>query len=296
MKSKLLMGIVLLLTVIIAGGACSREQTTTPVSYSLTELRYRLICNFDDIFYVDPDLWPIVREEQEQQNALEQFPVIKADTDEFPAILNYLGMSNKSDFTDEEKLLIYRQHKKLTLGVQMTPSGDIYQFTLRVREGNGELIEGTITSYGKIKVLKREPSINTYPICLTQGTLIDTPDGPVPVERLQQGMAVWTADESGKRIAASVIKTSVTPVPPSYEVVRLILSDGRTVSASAGHPTSEGQALRDYEAGDTLDGAFVTKTEYVAYDGGATYDLLPSGPTGLYRANGILLKSTLVVK
>jgi len=111
MKSKSLIRILLLFIVIFSGFACTREPSTTPISYSLTELRYRLICNFNDLFYVDPDLWPIVREEQEQQNALEQFPVIKADTDEFPAILDYLGMSNKTEYTHEEKLLIYRQHK-----------------------------------------------------------------------------------------------------------------------------------------------------------------------------------------
>ena len=296
MKSKLLIGILLLFIILISGIACTREQTTTPVIYSLTELRYRLICNFDDLFYIDPDLWPIVREEQELQNALEQFPVTRADTDEFPAILDYLGMSNKSDYTGEEKLLIYRQHKRLMLGVQLTPSGNVYRFILRVGEGDGEQIEGTITSTGKIKILKREPSVNVYPICLAKGTLIDTPNGPVPVEQLKQGLSVWTVDESGKRIAASVIITSVAPVPLGFQVVSIKLNDGRIVSASAGHPTSEGRALKDYEVGDALDGAFVIEIEYATYDGGATYDILPSGTTGLYWANGILLKSTLATK
>lgn len=45
--------------------------------------------------------------------------------------------------------------------------------------------------------------------------------------------------------------------------------------------------------GDVLDGALVATVEYVPYNSGATYDLLPSGSTGLYWANGILLKSTL---
>jgi hypothetical protein len=39
----------------------------------------------------------------------------------------------------------------------------------------------------------------------------------------------------------------------------------------------------------------VTVVEHVIYKGGATYDLLPGGSTGLYWANGILLKSTLAV-
>ncbi len=53
----------------------------------------------------------------------------------------------------------------------MTASGDVYQFTLRVKEGEGERIEGTITPSGKITVRKREPSFNTYPICLARGSV-----------------------------------------------------------------------------------------------------------------------------
>jgi hypothetical protein len=295
-KSRLYIWIALLSIVTIFVSACTQQQLTstpiTPVIYSLPELKYRLISNFDDLFYVDPDYWPIAREGQEEKNALEQFPSIKADTIEFSAILKYLGMSNKAEYTNEEKLLIYRQHKKLTLGVQMTASGDVYQFTLRVREGEGERIEGTITPSGKITVLKREPSFNTYPICLARGTLIDTPRGPVPVEQLYKGMAVWTVDDSGKCIVALVIKTAVTSVPSSFQAVRLRLNDGRTITASPGHPTAEGQALGDYQVGDTLDGALVMTVEHVTYNSGATYDFLPSGSTGLYWANRILLKST----
>jgi hypothetical protein len=293
-KSKLFIGTALLIIVIILGGACAQQQSTPQVTYSLPELKYRLISNFEDLFYVDPDYWPIAREGQEEKNALEQFPIIKADTSEFSAILNYLSMSTKSEYTNEEKLLIYRQHKKLTLGVQLIVSGDAYQFTLRVREGEGERIEGTITLSGKITVLKRERVFNTYPICLTQGTLIDTPDGPVQVEQLHQGMAVWTVDNSGKRIASPVIKTSVTSVPSSFQVASVKLNDGRVITASPGHPTAEGRALGGYQVGDTLDGALVMMVEYVTYLSGATYDLLPGGSTGLYWANGVLLKSTLL--
>ena len=295
-RSRLLVCIALLSVVTTFVGACTQQPastSTTPVTYSVAELKYRLISNFDDIFYVDPDYWPIAREGQEEQNALEQFPIIRADEDEFSAILEYLSLSSKDVYTNEEKLLIYRQHKKLTLGVQMTASEDVYQFTLRVREGEGERIEGTITTSGKITVLKREPSFNTYPICLAMGTLIDTPGGLVPVEQLNIGMDVWTIDDSGKRIVAVVAKTAVTPVPSSFQVVKLRLDDGRTVAASWNHPTSDGRVLGDYKMGDVLDGALVATVEYVPYNSGATYDLLPSGSTGLYWANGILLKSTL---
>ena len=295
-KSILFICVALLSVVTTFVGACTQQPastSTTPVTYSVAELKYRLISNFDDLFYVDPDYWPIPREGQEEKNALEQFLSIKANEAEFLAILEYLSLSSKDVYTSEEKLLIYRQHKKLTLGVQMTASEDVYQFTLRVREGDGERIEGTITTSGKITVLKREPSFNTYPICLAEGTLIDTPGGLVPVEQLHIGMAVWTVDNLGKRIVAVVVKTAVTPVPSSFQVVRVRLNDGRTLTASWSHPTADGRVLGDYQAGDVLDGALVATVEYVPYNSSETYDLLPSGSTGLYWANGILLKTTL---
>ncbi|MBM2831218.1 MAG: Hint 2 protein [Dehalococcoidia bacterium] len=291
MKKPLL---AILMALLLALSGCGAPPSTTPpVIYSAPELKYRLISNFGDLFYVDRDFYPVAREGQEEKSALEQFPGIRADAAEFSAILEHLALPSKADYTNEEKLLIYREHKKLALGVEMTTSGDAYHFILRVGEGQGQRIEGTITPSGKITVLKKEPSSNTYPICLARGTLIDTPDGPVPVEQLRQGMAVWTVNEMGERTAAVVARTVATPVPPSFQVVRVRLNDSRTVTASWGHPTAEGRALGDYHAGDTLDGALVAAVEQVTYEGGATYDLLPSGMTGLYWANGILLKSTL---
>ncbi len=273
--------------------ACQAGPTTPPVTYSVPELKYRLLSNFDDVFWTDPDFYPVAREGQEQKNAQEQFPAIRADEAKFKAILEQLNLPEKAEYTDNEKLQIYREHKKLTFAVQMTPSVDNYIFVLRVHEGQGERIEGTITPSGRIKVTKREPSINTHPICLARGTLIDTPDGPVAVEQLRSGMSVWTLDLSGRRVAASVIETVMTPVPPSFEVVRVTLKDGRTVTASPGHPTVDGRALGDYRVGDTLDGSPMVATERVAYGEVATYDILPSGTTGFYWANGILLMSTL---
>lgn len=292
-KSRLRIGVVLLGIVAMSGGACTQQQPTPPVEYSVPELEYRLISNFDNVFWCDPDFYPVAREGQEEENALEQFSIISANTVEFSVILAHLGLPEKSEYSDEEKLQIYRDHKKLTYAVQITSSGNLYDFTLHVTEGQGEKIVGTITKSGVITTLNREPSINTCPICLTKGTLIDTPSGPVPVEQLCEGMAIWTVGDSGKRIAAVVVETTMTPVPSLFQVVRVELNDGRSVTAAWRHPTAEGPALGEYHVGDTLDGALVIVVEHVIYKGGATYDLLPSGSTGLYWANGILLKSTL---
>ena len=75
--------------------------------------------------------------------------------------------------------------------------------------------------------------------------------------------------------------------------IRIELSDGRSVTASPGHPTAEGKAIADYQVGDELDGARIIVVDYITYENGMTYDILPAGTTGFYWANGILLGSTL---
>jgi hypothetical protein len=131
------------------------------------------------------------------------------------------------------------------------------------------------------------------PICLAVGTLIDTPSGTIPVQQLQKGMSVWTTDKSGERVAGVIALTSKTPVPPTHRVVNLILDDGRTALVSPGHPTVDGRIVGDLVAGDRYDGARVRTAKRTSYNAGATYDILPSGETGFYWANGILLDSTL---
>ena len=297
----ILMILTLLLPIACASGptpspapSSTPSPTPTPTAtFSQYQVAYRLLANYPDFFWCDPDFYPIAREGGEQANALQQFPIIQANTAEFSAILQHLALPDKTDYTDAEKLSIYREHKLITRAVTLTASGNNYDFSIRTGQNQGKHYEGTITPSGKITVTKEETSFNTCPICLTKGTLIDTPAGPMPVEQLQPGMIVWTVDESGKRISAPIIKTSSTPVPPSFSVIKLNLIDGRTVTASPGHPTAEMRPLSDYKVGDLLNGSIVAVVEHLIYDGGATYDLLPSGGKGLYWANGILLGSTL---
>lgn len=131
------------------------------------------------------------------------------------------------------------------------------------------------------------------PICLSKDTLIDTPVGAVAVQRLRAGDVVWTASAGGVRVAALVQKVSKTPVPPTHTMVKLVLQDGRTILVSPGHPTVDGRVVGDLTEEDVYDGALVVSASRVVYGEGYTYDLLPSGATGFYFANGIQLGSTL---
>lgn len=131
------------------------------------------------------------------------------------------------------------------------------------------------------------------PICLAKNTLISIPQGDVAVQDLKVGASVWTVDKSGKRVMGVILKTSKTLVPPTHKMVHLVLDDGRTLLVSPGHPTIDGRTAGDIVAGDMYDGAQVVSSDRVSYSEGYTYDILASGETGFYFANGILLDSTL---
>jgi len=129
-------------------------------------------------------------------------------------------------------------------------------------------------------------------ICLPATARIATPTGSVSVSQLRPGTMVWTLDASGRRVAAPILLVSHVPAPAGHHVLRLVLADGRTVEASAGHPTVTGRLLGRLMLGDLRNGSPVTALESIPY-AGDTWDLLPAGPTGVYWANDVLLASTL---
>jgi len=260
---------------------------------SPTELKYRVLDQFPDFFFCDPDYYPIARED-EMVLAQKRFPELQANQEEFQAILNHNGLGGQTTFADEQKLLIYREHKKLA-AIFFEAAGDKYQFQIQTgMEGQqGSIIAGTIDGSGSIDVQQRDPGFPTCPICLAAGTWIDTPEGTVAVEDLRVGSPIWTVSASGERVPATILETVRVGVPARHQMVHMVLSDGRELWASPGHPTADGRTLGNLKIGDALDGARIRLLERVTYQGFETYDLLPSGDTGLYWADGILMGSTL---
>jgi hypothetical protein len=191
-------------------------------------------------------------------------------------------------------LLIYREHKKLN-AIFFEVVGDRYQFQIQtgVEGEQGSLLTGTIDANGSIDIQKEESSFPTCPICLAAGTLIDTPHGAIAVENLQMGDPVWTMNAEGERLPGKIRKLGSMHVPSNHQVIHIRLSDGRELWASPGHPTAGGQRLGDVHLNDLIDGARVILVDHVPYRGSKTYDLLPSGDTGFYWANGVLMGSTL---
>jgi hypothetical protein len=275
--------------------SASSTPLPTLASASLTpsELKYRVLSRFPNFFYCDPDYYPIARED-EPQVALDRFPELQDNQEEFHAILEQLGLVGVASFTDAQKLVIYREHKKLA-ALHFDLIGGQYHFQLTTGGGEkaSQNVQGVIDGAGRITIQQTTPGFATCPICLAAHTLIDTPHGSVPVEQVRPGDIVWTLSGSGQRVAQPVLKVARVPVSEGHVLVHLKLADGRELWASPGHPTADGRVLAALHAGEMLDGARIVLAERISYDGSATYDVLPAGSTGFYWADGILMGSTL---
>jgi hypothetical protein len=293
MKPLLALTFTLTLVVLLAGCIAPGGPPPANETYTPTELKYVLLDHYgeDNFFYCDPDYYPVSHGD-EMEKALQIFPVIENNTEEFNAIVGRKGL--EAPYSDESKLIIYREYKKLN-AIQLTPAtNDTYDFSLEVQtiEG-GRRVTGIIRDDGVVLERHSEEAILTCPICLAKGTLIDTPAGPVAVEEMKEGMTVWTQDAEGNRKAVPVLRTSVTPAGHDHHIVHLLLSDGRELFASPGHPTMDNRTLGMLLPGNDIDGSLVIRADLIPYNGEFTYDILPAGDTGSYRAGGILLKSTL---
>ena len=246
--------------------------------------------------FCDPDFHPVARDD-EAALATQHLSAIQADAPTYAAIVAHLRIDPSTAPTTDQVLAIYRDWKMLR-ALPLTEVDGQFGFDYVAAGGSGGPtgfhLTGTIDAAGAISITRRDLSgPPPCPICLSRGTRIATPDGERSVEDLRPGMAVWTTDAAGLRVAGRVAEVGSTPVPPTHEVVHLVLSDGRTVDVSPGHGLPDGRRVGDLKPGDQVDGGTVVSTSLEAYGGGATFDLLPSGSTGAYWANGILLASTL---
>ncbi len=267
--------------------------TLPSASFSPSELKYRLLAQFPNFFYCDPDFYPIARAD-ELSLALQRFPAVQADREAFQAILAHLNLTGATSFADDQKLRIYQEYKRLN-AIHLQLAGDKYQFQIMTAENGqqGMQIQGTIDGAGNIVVQQKTAAFATCPICLAVHTRIATPNGSIAVENIKPGDVIWTMDASGSRVAEPVLQVVRVPVSAGHLLVHVVLADGRELWASRGHPTADGRVLADLHPGDVLDGSRIVSADIIPYDGAATYDILPAGPTGAYWADGILIGSTL---
>lgn len=298
-----LAGLVVLVTIVAAacvGAASPPVPTAAPTpgpALALPHLKLTLIDALGPLWYCDPDYYPIQRQD-ELVSARERWPEVMADGEAFEAIAVAKGLDPAGAFADDQKLGVYQVWKVLN-AIALDPIGnEAYRFDYLAQPAAGAA-EGTrtggiITATGVITVEQQAAADEPMcPICLVRGTLIDTPHGAVPVDQLRIGDVAWTLDDDGNRIPGAVIAVGSTDAPANHRVVRLVLADGRTVTASPGHPLGDGRRLGDIEVGDAVDGSVVVSADLVGYRGGSTFDILVSGPSGIYLVDGIAMGSTL---
>ena len=296
--------VVSLLAALVAGcaGAASPGPSASPAGSPLTEAAAKeaLLVRFGPLVYCDPDYYPVARAD-EASAATERLAEMRGDTAGWVAIAAHLGFDPSSTPSGDGLLAAYREWKMLR-ALALTTSGDRWGFDA-LFGGTGPdasasptvtHVVGTIAADGTINIITQEPSgPPPCPICLSRGTKIATPGGDVAVETLRPGDPVWTLDRLGRRVSGVVVVVGSTPVPAGHQVVRLALADGRTVLVSPGHPLPDGRPVAALRIGDPYDGSVVASADRIPYDGGRTFDLLPSGESGVYWANGIELGSTL---
>lgn len=265
--------------------------------FSVAELRLVLIDQLGPRWYCDPDEYPVSRG-TEQERAIEAWPEMQAENELLRAIAKRLSIDPDAAVTDAQKLAIYQQWK-VAVSLELSLIGDgRYRFDYLAQPApgatEGKRTAGLINDTGVITIEQQEAAGEPMcPICLARGTLIDTPNGPIAVERLRLGDAIWTLDKHGRRVAGTVIARGSTEAPQDHAVIRLELEDGRSVTASPGHPLADGRLIGDLRIGDLVDGSRVAGVTTVPYPGGQTFDLIASGETGLYLAGGIPLGSTI---
>ena len=286
--------------------ACSAATVATPTpgptiipgpsgatTLDAGELRLLLIERLGPRWYCDPDEYPIAHG-TEQERAIERFPEMQAEGVLYRAAAKRLGIDTTGSLTDAQKLAIY-QLWKVALSVPLDPVGNgryRFDYTAQPVAGatQGTRTAGLMAKSGAITVEQQAPADEpNCPICLARGSRIDVPGGSIAVDELRLGDRVWTLDRQGHRIAGTVIALGSTEAPADHHVIRLTLADGRTVTASPGHPLADGRLIGELRVGDQVDGSTVVGLASIRYAGGETFDLVASGATGAYLVDGVPL-------
>ena len=281
----------------VAPGATVGPGPSAGATLTPGQLRLLLMDALGPRWFCDPDVYPVAHG-SEQDRAIERFPEMQAEGDIYQHVAAKLGIDAGGSLTDAQKLAIYQVWKD-AVSIPLDPIGNgTYRFDYLAQPVGGAT-EGTrtggiIDASGKMTIDQQVASGEPMcPICLARGTLIETPNGPVAVEALRLGDPLWTLDAGGRRVAGIVIALGSTTAPADHHVIRLTLADGRSVTASPGHPLADGRTFGSLGIGDPVAGSTVATLERLPYSGGATFDLVASGQTGVYLSDGIPLGTTL---
>jgi len=226
----------------------------------------------------------------------QEYPHIVADVPTYLAILRRMHLPT-SPLTSDQIVTVYREWLKLN-AVQLQRQGGNYDFEMFPGLGGAsetlrnEML-GSVDSFGHVSNVHQGSGIGACPICLAGNSPISTPTGPLAVSVIRTGMHVWSPGTDGHLDDVVVLETIRRLDAPGSQLIYLVLADGRELTASPPHKIGDGRILSSLKIGDQVDGSRIANIGLVPDLLGYTYDLLPSGATGEYFVDGILVQSTL---
>jgi len=228
------------------------------------------------------------------------YPRIVADAPTYASILRHKHMPPVA-LTADQIVIVYREWLKLE-AVRLSWNGSGYDFEMTPDRIGGHPealrnnLQGNVDLFGHVTHVRESADMSACPICLAANSPIATPTGPVPVSKIKVGMRVWSVSADGVGVEATVLETRTRLDAPGSRLVRMVLADGREITASPLHRIGDGRPVGWLKIGDEVNGVRIATLELVADPSGRTYDLLPSGTTGEYWVDGILVESTLFAR
>jgi hypothetical protein len=291
------------MALLVAGCGGGLTRVAPPVgTQPLTkpQLELRVLHAIGPFFYCDPDVYPVGFGTPTERVDV-GFAKVERDPEALRAVLADLHEAGAASYPEPVKARVWDRYKRMK-ALNLQPTHDGYSFAFiplphdatepsrsRVQERVGFISRVRAVSLGR----SHSVQFGGCPICLVRDTSIATPRGPMPVQALHVGDPVWTADRHGRRVSGNIVVVGRLAVGPAHQVIVLTLADARHLAASPGHPLDDGRQLADLDVGDAYDGSHVTARAVETYTDGWTYDVLPSGATGTYWADGIRVSSTL---
>ena len=123
-------------------------------------------------------------------------------------------------------------------------------------------------------------------MCIPEGTKIDTPDGPTPIEELRAGDEV---NGFGSKPTEVMQKHEYNENPDIDRFFKFTFDDGDTIDLCDMHRIKDKRS-KDYNVGEAINGKKITKIE--SYDGvERSYDLLTKDKG--YRISGVPVNSMI---
>ncbi|HET7182466.1 MAG TPA: hypothetical protein VFI15_09565, partial [Candidatus Limnocylindrales bacterium] len=188
----------LLIAVLVAacGGTASSSPgptivpgpTPTPsggATFDEGQLRLVVMDRLGERWYCDPDEYPIAHG-SELERALARWDEVVAEGVVYRAVAARLGINTSGPITDAQKQSIYHLWKA-AISIPMDPVGNgqyRFDYTAMPLAGTdlGTRTTGLIDATGAISIEQQAPTPQPpCPICLSRGTRIDTPTGPIAV-------------------------------------------------------------------------------------------------------------------